>query len=177
MANEKVIVALAQNKYTPIVVGVLVIGGLAIVYFGGKALLSATGVIESKYDEELPKKNGFNPEYYKNNIGKVTISTAKAYEIAKRIHDSYGWATPSDAGYLSGFMAGLTGTQILSSNLGNDQEQLLQGAIQEAGSEYNLSKVSDLFQKEYKEGMIAYIKKFADNDDTKAISRIIKEYK
>lgn len=138
---------------------ILSVGALALIYFGGKALLSATGAIDSKYDTQLPKKNGFNPEYYKSNISRVTISTQKALDLAQKIRFASGWSRT----YLG----------VPS----NDDEEMLLGAIQSAGSEYNLSKVSDVFQKEYQVGMIAWIKDFADNDDTKAISRIIKEYK
>ena len=159
MAKQEVIVAMASNKYTPIVAGVLVVGGVIALYFIGKSLLSATGAIESKFDEELPKKNGFNPEYYKKNISKVTISSAKARDLAGKIYMSSGWART----YLG----------VPSS----DDEEMLQGAIQSAGSEYNLSKVSDIFQIQYGKGMVSWIKDFADNSDTKAISRIIKEYK
>lgn len=153
------------SNLTPVImVGLVIVGGILAYFLVVKPLLEAAGLKETKYDEELPKKNGFNPEYYKNNIGKVTISTQKAFSIAQKVFMASGWADR---------IAG-RGTVLIPSN---DDEELLQGAIQEAGSEYNLSKVSDTFQKTYGVGMIAWIKDFADNSDTKAISRIIKEYR
>ena len=165
MPKDKVIVAIAENKATPYIIAGLVIAGVIVAYFGVvKPILVGTGVKDSKFDEQLPKKNGFNPEYYKDKIGKVTISNQKALDIAQKVYLSSGWADR---------VAG-KGTVLIPSN---DLEEVLLGAIQEAGSEYNLSKVSDTFQKKYAVGMISWIKDFADNDDTKAISRIIKEYR
>ncbi len=94
--------------------------------------------------------NGFDPNYYKSNISKVTISTQKAAQIAVEIQMSYG--------------------------LINDDEEKLIGAIESAGSEYNLSKVADIFQKTFGKSMAIYVKDFADNADTEAIYKIIKSW-
>lgn len=157
-----------SSKYMPIFVGVgiVVLGVVAFVVI--KKVLEKTGIVDTKFDNRLPRLNGFNPEYYKGNISKVTISNAMALKIAQDVHDSSGWATSVEDRNFK-----WTGPPILL----NDQEELLHGAIQQAGSEYNLSKVADTFQKKYSENMASYIIDFADNSDTEAIFKIIKDYK
>lgn len=154
---------LSRNKYAPIVVGVLVVGGvLASYFFVIKPILEGVGIKETKYDKALPKMKGFDPNFYKSNLSKVTISTSQAQKIAGDIFMSSGWATSS-----------LFGFSFIPLN---DDEERLHNAISRAGSEYNLSKVADLFQKETGQSMISYILKFADNSDTETIYRIIKSW-
>jgi hypothetical protein len=141
----------ASNKYTPIVVGVLVVGGaLATYFFVIKPILEGLGIKDTKYDARFRYLKGFDPNYYKSNLSKVTISTEKARSIALKIYQSYG---------------------IL-----NDDEELLYGAISEAGSEYNLSKVSDIFMKETGKSMAEYIGSFANNADTEFIYKTINSW-
>ena len=182
-----------NNKYAPIIIGVTVVGGVLLAYFLGRKILESTGVIDTKFDRRIKYLNGFDPNYYKSNMSKVTISTAQAQKIADDVHYSYGYSssikpasgtTTTSGGILGGLIAGGTGviTPVLSGDnkggrntfFGNDDEERLVGAIRSAGSQSNLSKVSDLFQKKYNVSMVDYIYSFADNADTEAIYKIIK---
>ncbi len=174
-----------SNKYTPIVVGVLVVGGvLASYFFIIKPILEGTGIKDTKFDKRLKYLKGFDPNYYKGNVSKVTISTATADKIATDIYKSYGFASAQGkskethsnflglgllawAGYESG---------VIPENLGNDDEKRLVGAVQSAGSDYNLSKVADTFQRKYNKNMAQYIMDFADNADTEVIYKTVKNW-
>lgn len=140
-----------SNKYTPIVVGVLVVGGtLAAYFFVIKPILEGLGIKDTKFDKRISALNGFDPNYYKSNFSKVTISTQTAAKIATDIWMSYG--------------------------LINDDEEKLIGAISSAGSEYNLSKVSDVFQQQFGKNMAEYIHSFANNSDNETMYKIIKSW-
>lgn len=140
-----------SNKYTPIVVGVLVVGGvLASYFFVIKPILEGLGIKDTKFDKRISALNGFDPNYYKTKISAVTISTQQAAKIAMDVWLSYG--------------------------LINDNEEKLIGAISSAGSEYNLSKVSDVFQKQFGKNMAEYIHSFANNADNETMYKIIKSW-
>lgn len=152
-----------SNKYTPIIVGVLVVGGaLASYFFIIKPILEGLGIKDTKFDKKLGQLDGFNPDFYKKNISKVTISTAQANKIAQDVYDSWGFASAN---------------LCLTCVYGDDNEEKLHGAIQSAGSNYNLSKVSETFQKKFNQNMASFIINFADNSDTERIYKIIKDYK
>lgn len=143
---------LAKNKYAPVVIGVLVVGGvLASYFFVIKPILEGLGIKDTKFDKRLFYLNGFDPNYYKTNYSKVTISTAMAGKLATDIWMSYG--------------------------LINDDEEKLVGAVQSAGSEYNLSKVADTFQRQFGKNMAEYVKSFANNADTETMYKIINDWK
>lgn len=175
-----------NNKYAPIIIGVTVVGGVLLAYFLGRKILESTGIIDTKFDRKIKYLNGFDPNYYKSNMSKVTISTAQAQKIADDVHFSYGFsstvnANPSGSAsnpalivLQSASIFGGTGESGRKTTFGNDDEERLIGAIRSAGSQSNLSKVSDLFQKKYNVSMVDYIYSFADNADTEAIYKIIK---
>jgi hypothetical protein len=143
---------LSKSKYAPVVIGVLVVGGvLASYFFVIKPILEGLGIKDTKYDKRLWQLNGFDPNYYKTNYSKVTISTAMAGKLATDIWMSYG--------------------------LINDDEEKLIGAVQSAGSNYNLSKVADVFNKQFGKDMATYVKDFANNSDTEAMYKIINDWK
>lgn len=170
-----------SNKYTPIIVGVLVVGGILATYFIGRKILEGAGIVDTKFDNRIKYLKGFDPNYYKGNISRVTISTAEAQKIADNVHYSYGFSDSSTTalGSVVGNIINQTGgTQQLGRQTfyGNDDEEKLIGAIQSAGSEYNLSKASDIFQKKYGKNMVEYIFSFANNAETEAIYKIIKSW-
>lgn len=176
-----------NNKYAPIIIGVAVVGGLLLTYFIGKKILESTGVIDTKYDKRIKYLNGFDPNYYKSNLSKVTISTAQSQKIADDIYYSYGFSSTikpnssNQPNFLETVAGGIIGTVAGSGTgrttfYGNDDEEKLIKAIQSAGSQYNLSKVSDLFQKKYSSSMVDYIYSFANNSDTEEIYKIIKSW-
>lgn len=173
-----------NNKYAPIIIGVTVVGGVLLVYFLGRKILESAGLIDTKFDRRIKYLNGFDPNYYKSNMSKVTISTAQAQKIADDVHFSYGFSStvnatnnasnPALAVLQGASIFGGTGGGGRTTTFGNDDEERLVGAIRSAGSQYNLSKVSDLFQKKYNVSMVDYIYSFADNADTEEIYKIIK---
>lgn len=171
----------ASNKYTPILVGVVVVGTVIATYFIGRKVLETFGVVDTKFDRRIKYLKGFDPNYYKTNLSRVTISTATAQKIADDVYYSYGFASStkptSSPSILTTLVGGIaSGEAGRTTFFGNDDEQRLVGSIQSAGSEFNLSKVSDVFQKKYGKNMIEYIFSFADNTDTEAIYKIIKSW-
>lgn len=181
-----------NNKYAPIIIGVTVVGGVLLFYFLGKKILESVGAIDTKYDKRIKYLNGFDPNYYKTNLSKVTISTAQAQKISDDVYYSYGFSSSiKDSGESSGstvgaVVAGSTGvlTGLFSeknkggrnTSIGNDDEERLIGAIRSANSQYNLSKAADVFQKKYNVSMVDYIYSFADNAETEEIYKIIKSW-
>jgi hypothetical protein len=174
-----------NNKYAPIIIGVAVVGGVLLTYFLGRKLLETVGIVDTKYDRRLRYLNGFDPNYYKTNMSKVTISTAQAQKIADDVYYSYGFAPSSGSGNwattaVGGILNQSGSTQSTSAGrgtfYGNDDEEKLYNAIKSSGSQYNLSKVSDTFQKKYGVDMAEYIMSFADNSDTEAIYKTIKDW-
>ena len=132
---------LAGNKYAPIVMGVVIIGAGVGLYFLTRPLLEFTGVIATKEERKIKKSKALDPTYWKRKVQDVTISTSKAYSIAKGIH------TLCDA--CRGNIFGDTLVGDWASGLQSERSEQISQLIVMAGSRVNMSKVSDVFQKEY----------------------------
>jgi hypothetical protein len=166
-----------SSNATQIITGVLVVGAATAAWFLiAKPALEWAGIKKTKYDRKLPKFKGFDPNYYKDHLRQVTISTAKASRLANDIYASYGFAIEHDPSKEASFFDKWKATTSAITKFGNDDEVRLITAVREAGSEVNLSKVSDVFQKNYGEPMNEYIMSFADNADTEAMFKLIKNF-
>lgn len=154
MVGAAAVGGLAQNKYTPIVIGVLVVGVVAVGYFGVyRPLGKKLGFVKTKDDKEADKLEDlsfFNPELAKSHPSRVTISENRANTLAKIIYDSDGWF--------------------------NDDEDNVNGAFREMGSKYNLSYVSQVFINRYNKDLHTYISKFLDSNELSDVYTIIKNY-
>lgn len=86
---------MAENQWTPIVLGVLIVGGAIGAYFLAKQGLCAVGLAECATDRRanrtLKKIQGlqaFNPNFYQN--ARLTISHNAAKVKADEINDAFG---------------------------------------------------------------------------------------
>lgn len=168
-----------------IVSAVLVTAGITVATILTIKGLQALNIIPSKYDRKLRKYKGLNPDFYKDHLNKTTISTSKADQIAYEIKMSYGFATAANTSDLGGWnpfkvLIDTVGVGVSIGtgeyNYGNDNEKRLFNAISQAGSSYNLSKVSDVFEKKYGENMYEYMLSFMNNADSEVIYNIVKNY-
>jgi hypothetical protein len=94
---------LASNKYTPIVIGVLIVGGAVGTYFLAKRGLCAIGLAECATDrrakrtlKKLQKLDAFNPNFYKNT--QLTISHNAAKIKADELEDAFGFWNDDEEG-------------------------------------------------------------------------------
>lgn len=134
---------LAENKYSPFIVGGLIVGIGAIAYFGiyrglVRPRLCSSGILECetkgmKLDRKIAEFDGFNPTYYEP--FNLTISYEKAKALRNQIRDAIKGA-------------------------GTNEESLF-SAIQSVGSKHNLSLVSKEYQAQYGTSLADSI-----NDDT-----------
>lgn len=97
---------LAQNKWTPIVAGVVIIGVSAVAYFGIiRPIMCRTGIAKNcgsdkrrkKLEERLKKSDGFNPNFYI--ASKLTITHQRAKEIADKLNKALSGADDEEAVY------------------------------------------------------------------------------
>ena len=145
---------LTENKYTPLVLGGIILTVGLVGYFGiYRPLGKKLGFVKTKDDkaaDKLEDLSFFNPEIAKSHPSRVTISENRANTLAKIIYDSDGWF--------------------------NDDEDNVNGAFREMGSKYNLSYVSQVFINRYNKDMHTYISKFLDSDELSDVYTIIKNY-
>ena len=83
---------IAENKYTPIVLGLVILGsGVGAYFLVVKPILTVLGVIESeddKLEQDIMKLKGFDPNF--SNPTKVTLTSDSAKQIAEDLKDSIG---------------------------------------------------------------------------------------
>jgi hypothetical protein len=131
----------AGNKYAPIIMGVVIIGAGVGLYFLTRPALEFAGIIATKEERKIKKSKALDPTYWKKKVQNVTISTSKAFAIARGIH------TVCDA--CRGNIFGDTLVGDFASGLQSERAEQIAQLILRAGSNVNMSKVSDVFQKEY----------------------------
>ena len=152
IAGAKAVGKIAENKYTPIVLGVVVLGGGLISYFlVVKPVLQAIGILESKDDkleQELMEMKAFNPNF--SNPTKVSIAPDRAKDLADILYNSISWY--------------------------NDREDKIYNAIQQAGSNHNMSVVSRYFGIKYGEALSSYIVGNLNVTEMKKVRDIINNF-
>ena len=94
---------MAENKWTPIVIGVLIVGGAVGTFFLAKRGLCAIGLAECasqrKAKRTLKKLQGmeaFNPTYYQNT--QLTITHQNAKIKADELEDAFGFWNDDEEG-------------------------------------------------------------------------------
>lgn len=87
---------LAQNKWTPVVTGVLVVGAVVGTFFLAKRGLCAIGLAECATDrrakrtlKKIQEMDAFNPNYYQNT--RLTITHHNAKVKADELEDAFGF--------------------------------------------------------------------------------------
>ena len=157
MAGASAISGLAQNKWTPIVLGVVVLGGVALLYFGVfRPAMCKLGLATCRTDEkkakliqDIVKFDGFNPNYY--NPASITIDPTRAKILADNVDDAMG--------------------------LFNDNEEIIYGILREIGNKNNLSLISKEFKIRHGEGMGEFItNKINGDEELKTIWNILQGY-
>jgi len=162
----------SSNKATPYIVGgvILLVGGLAI-YVTVKWLEfiqvkdtreeRKENKYEGKETAKLDFQDAFNPSRSRNQPSKITITQQNAEILAETIHRASGWVRCGVGGAFC-----------------DDYEADVTGAVRQAGTSYNLSKVSDVFFKKYKTGLLDHIYSFnSDESFLTQLNEIVDNYK
>lgn len=136
----------ASNKSTPIVLGVLVLGsGLVSYFLVVRPILKALNIIESE-DDKLEKNimnlKAFDPNF--SDPTKVTLTAEGAKKIASDLYDSIGFL--------------------------NDKEDKIYYAIQQAGTNHNMSVVSRYFAIEHKKTLSSFL---VDNLNVQEMEKVV----
>lgn len=144
---------LAQNKYTPWIIGGVVLGSLALAYFGVvRPLFCKFDILDCGEDDaekRLMNLNAFNPNLANKTNTSITHDRAK--ELAEIIYDGFGFF--------------------------NDDEEAVYGAIKSAGSVYNMSLVSRMYQAKYKEDLGSAIADSFNQEEMDKVTSIILNYR
>ena len=103
LAKAAVASKLAENKWTPIILGVVIIGGVVGTYFLAKKGLCMVGLAECATDrranrtlKKLQGLDAFNPNYYNNT--RLTISHESAKIKADELENSFGFFNDDEEG-------------------------------------------------------------------------------
>tara|TARA_R110001592_G_scaffold350599_1_gene646876 strand:- start:9420 stop:9917 length:498 start_codon:yes stop_codon:yes gene_type:complete len=151
----------AKNKATPYIVGVVVLGAVALTYFGiTRPLLCYFKVLKnckgSKLEQELFSLDAFNPKLA--NPKNVTITYDRAKALAEQISDAIGYTINPKTWF-------------------DDDEEAVYGAVQSAGSVYNMSLVSRMYEAKYGESLSGRIGSKFNPAEMEKVKTIIKNYK
>ena len=121
-----------------IVYGSVAVIFLGLAYFGIiSPILKKVGVLRTREEKEgqrvrekIGRKQTLSPLLWQNNKDRVTISSAKANQLATQIYDGDGYI---------------------------DDESKAVGAIQNTGSLVNLSYVAHVFNQKYGQGLESFL--------------------
>ena len=165
----------SKSKATPYIVGGIVIVGLGLTIFVTMKILEALNLKytrkekkDIKASEKLTTDQSFDPIHARNRPSRVTLSNQRAEQLARTIYTASGWVKAKEAG------RNLWG---LGGRLYDDDEAALYGAVRDAGTTYNLSKVADVFFKKYKVGMLDFIDDFTNESERAKVKKIVDNFK
>lgn len=178
LAAAEVAKSAGKSKATPYIVGGVIITVTVLAVFIVIKVMEATGLKDTrkekkdaKASEKLNSDEAFNPVHSRNKPSRVTISNKKAEKLAKDIYLSSGHVRAQLE--LSSFVNpfGLAGYTY------DDDEAKLKGAIRDSGTTYNLSKVSDVFFKKYRLGMLDHVQSFTNESERAIIKDVVDNFK
>jgi len=137
-----------KNDYTPYI---LPVGLLAIVFLGGKAILTALGIItpgEQQQDiKMLSAANYFDPDFYKSGgAGTKILTVGSAEKLAKLIRDAKG--------------------------IFNDDESQVYGVFEQLRYQSQVSFLSAIFFKMYNVSLYGYLREFLNDAEIARIASI-----
>ena len=142
----------ASNKSTPIVLGLVVLaGGLASYFIVVRPVLQALNIIDSEDDKseaDIMNLKAFDPNF--SDPTKVTLSATGAKKLASDLYDSLNWY--------------------------GDKENKIYYAIQQAGTNHNMSVVSRYFAIEYKEALSAFLVENLNVEEMTKIKDIVDKF-
>lgn len=147
--NPLLLNSVAKNKTAPIVIGVLIVGGALIGYFGiVKPILCKLNISSCRSDrkrdkdiEKLLSLDHFDPNYY--NSSRLRISHFRAKELADQLDDAISGA-------------------------GTDEESLY-GALREANNPDDLSLVSKYYNVRHQTSLVDRIINDLDDDEIRQV--------
>ena len=152
---------LAKNKATPYVIGGVVIVSLGLVYFGvARPLLCHFNVFTNckkhRKEKGLLKLNAFNPSLA--NPKNISITHDRAKKLAEQIEDALGYTMNPVSWF-------------------DDNEEALYGALQSAGSIYNVSLISRMYEAKYGESLSGRLMSKLNTEEIEKVELIIKNFK
>lgn len=166
------------GKATPyIVAGSIVVGGILVTYIVIKVLegLQLKDTRQEKKESrktlKLTSEQAFDPTHAYNKPSKVTITQLKAEGLAQTIYNASGYVkakSPSEDTFGVGQWLGWAY---------DDDEEAVRGAIRQAGTSYNLSKVAQIFYNKYKVGLLDHIEGFSNHEEMSKIYDIVDNFK
>jgi len=150
-----------KNKYTPWIVGGVIIGGATLSYFGIiRPILCHTGVYkncpEDRDEIDLIKLDAFNTKIA--NPSNITITYDKAKQLADQIYDSIDVTWNPSSWF-------------------DDDEEAVYGAISSAGSIPNLSLVSRMYEAKYGDSLGTKIADSFNRSEMKRVRILIENFK
>lgn len=148
---------MAENKWTPIVLGVLIVGGVVGTFFLAKRGLCAVGLAECATDrranralKKLQALDAFNPNYYQSS--RLTITHDNAKIKADELHKAFGFW--------------------------NDDEEQVYGVLRQVGTVDNMSLVSKYYQIRQGSSLVDELAYYLDDEDeAKRMLMIAKDLK
>ena len=131
---------------------ILALGGIAILYFGGRKILQALNIVSDKEDKtalNLGKENYWNYTEFLEKAPKDTIilSSEKGYQYANDIYNSYGWI--------------------------NDDEEKLYGVFRNLKTKSQISSLCYWFNKKYNKDLYSFISSFLSSGELVKLNDII----
>ena len=145
MAKQLLVASKAsENKWTPIVLGVLVVGGVVGTFFLAKRGLCAIGLAEcathrraKRTLKKIQELDAFNPNYYQNTRLTITHNSAKIK--ADELEDAFG--------------------------VFNDDEQQVYRVLQSIKSADDMSLVSKYYSIRHGSSMVDDMSYYLDDED------------
>jgi hypothetical protein len=135
---------LAQNKWTPIVLGIVIVGGATLSFFAMRAVLCKLEVIECATDRrakralnKLMKLDAFNPNFYQSSMLTITHNNAKIR--ADELNSAFG--------------------------VFNDDEEGVYSVLRQVGTENNMSLVSKYFEQRHNSSLVDQLAYYLDDED------------
>jgi len=131
---------------------VLPIGLLALVYFGGRSILQAVGVLKSEQaatnEKLILPGSPLTPSFYQNYKGqKLLLTTGAASAYSTVLKEAKG--------------------------LFNDDEAAVLGIFQNMKTKSQVSYLSDVFQTIYGVSLVAFLLNFLSEDEFNQVAKIV----
>jgi hypothetical protein len=132
---------------------ILAVGGLLLLYMGGRNILQAFNVVPDQADRDaasqitmMQRDDYFSPNYYKQFPGALLIRVADANILTKRIYDAKG--------------------------IFNDDENAVYGVFQSLKTKSQVSFLASVFYTNYKKSMYGYLTSFLNTKEMANVAAI-----
>lgn len=149
-----------KNKATPYIIGGVILGSLALVYFGVvKPIFCKLNILDcgkTKEELELFNLDAFNTQIA--SLNNTSISADAARKLASQIQKALGYSSSVARWF-------------------DDDEDSVYGAISSAGSVTNMSLVSRYYESMYDESLVARLTSKLNSSEMEKVMTIIKNYK